>query len=185
MQSDIGIEVLDMDGVITLVSGEQVIACRAGATIDALKDEIDGFTQSILPWRDAKAREGQVRRLATDKSIASDLKRALMEHVAATKVLSAPERAITIVTQFVAPPDWDLIETLGDDFWDDDSPAGWLCTATVSTEDGAVIECSNASFETPEDRETMVRQIVADERLSLERRKEIAVRVGRTPIQAS
>jgi len=185
MLNDIGIEVLDMDGAITLVSGEQTIACRAGATVDALRDELDGFSQSILPWRDALAREGQVRRLAADKSITLSLKRALMEHVAVTKVLSAPERATTLITQFVAPPDWDLVDRLGDDFWDDDNPAGWLCTATVRTEDGAVIECSNASFESAEDRETMVRQIVADERLSLGKRKDIAVRIGRTPVQYS
>ena len=179
-----GHEVLHPDGTIALMNGGQPTICRAAASIDALRDEADGLSVNVLPWRDANARESQARRIASDRSLDHDLRLQLVEHVASTPVLDAPPRGLTVVTEFVGPPDWSLAERLGDDFWDDErvSPAGWLCAATVRTEDGAAVECSAAKLRSADERETMVKRIAQDNRLTLTERRLYGMRVARTPL---
>lgn len=178
------IDVLDRGGLVRTLGGG--LTSRAAATAEELLGEAHGLALgdpgAPLPWRDAAAREGQARRIAADRALSRDERRGLIEHLAATPVLEA-EEASTVV-HLIGPPDWALVERLGDDGWDDDgAPSRLLTVATVRTEDGAVIGCSGARFSSAHEREAAVRSVASDGRLTSAERRGIAARVARTPVR--
>jgi len=178
------VEALFRDGAMLVGIGDSSIECRAIATVGRMADEEDGLA-APLPWRDAACRESAVRAVASGTALQLDRRRMVADHAASLPVLDLPREGLEIGVRFVDPPDWSLTERLGEDFWEGDSPAPWLCATTARVEGGAVIDCSNTRFESAEDREGAVRRVAADERLELGERRRLAEQLSKTPFLGS
>jgi hypothetical protein len=173
------VEVLWPDGTLAVGDGLEARAC---ASIDALRDEAAGVAE-LIPYRDAAAREGQARAVAADRTLDAEERRRLIEHVADTAVVELAPVAWTTLVQFVDPPDWELLDALGDDFWSDDGkPSPILCVASLRTDDGGVIDCCGAAFASVQERDAAAVRFASDERLTSEQRRTLVSRISRTPI---
>lgn len=178
----VSIEVLWPDGSMTIKGDDdRKPNCRIVSSAAHLMDEVDGLADS-LPYRDAASREGQVRKVAANNSLDQSDKRSIAAHVASVPVIEGANRPMMVVVQFVSPPDWTIVEALGDEAWEDGSPSPLLCSATLRTADGASIDCCACPFSSVEERESAARRFALDGRLSAEQRRELVMRIGRTPV---
>ena len=171
------VEVLHPDGTMTVMRNGTNVVCRATTQVSKLIDEAEGLSES-LPWRDLVARETAARSVAATNGLSVEERRAILEHIAKTPVIDFRQSLPTPLVEFVEPPDFEEVSETG-------LPREWLCATTIRTDRGAILDSSAAVFASEQERVNAVRRIAGTECLSMERRRELADRVARSPITTS